>query len=40
MEEMGISMKDMDMLMMELPMMIEHMKERLIARPTQPPRKK
>jgi len=36
MEEMGISMKDMDMFVMELPSMIEHMKERWIMSRSKP----
>jgi hypothetical protein len=33
MEEMGLSMKEMDMYLMELPMMIEHMMSRSIGNP-------
>lgn len=36
MEEMGVSGKEMDMFMMELPSMIEHMKERMMMTRTKP----
>jgi hypothetical protein len=36
MEEMGVSMKEMDMFMMELPSMIEHMQHRMMMTRTKP----